>query len=338
MYQVRWEDNHEDLLETEKDSLLDLATQYLPQVMLQGHYRSKYLELIDFSNRHFYKNKLQLLPYANDLDSHFPPIKYIYLKDGLWENSSNIIEANTVVKTIDQLLSNGLKSIGIVTFNYKQQNLIEDLLDNYAKENQVTLPDELFIKNIENVQGDEREHIIFSIGYAKNTQGRLIMNFGTLNQEHGANRLNVAITRAKSAITIVSSILPHELNIDDAKHNGPKLFKEYLAYCLNISNEKFDFSTSEGPLSEKKQLKALVRNKLKTELNISKIPFADLRIHTKDHKLILTDDDSYYNSISSKEAHITTPSLLESREWKPTRIYSRNFWLNREKFYLNLKK
>ena len=338
LYQVRWEEENDNLIDLEKDSLLDLATQYLPQVLLKGHYRSKYLELIDFSNRHFYKNKLQLLPYATDLDSHKPPIKYVYLENGMWENNSNLIEANHVITIIEQLLKGGQASIGVITFNYKQQNLLEDLLDEFVKKNQISIPDQLFIKNIENVQGDEREHIIFSIGYGKNKAGKLVMNFGMLNQEHGEKRLNVAITRAKSNITIVSSILPHELNTTEAKHKGPKLFKEYLAYCLNISNGHFQFEQENRSLANKKLLKRIIKGKLKDELDISEIPFADLRISSDTNKLILTDDENYYNAISCKEAHITTPTLLDNRSWKISRIYSRNFWLNREKFYMNIKK
>lgn len=337
LYQVRWDEENDDLFEIEKDSLLDLAAQYLPQVMLKGHYRSKYLELIDFSNRHFYKNKLQLLPYATNLDTHIPPINYVYLEDGIWENNANVVEANKVIELVEESLNQGKNSIGIVTFNFKQQTLIEDLLDQLAREKKIVLPEELFVKNIENVQGDEREHIIFSIGYAKNKLGRLVMNFGTLNQEHGQKRLNVAITRAKSKATIVTSILPHELNTDEAKHEGPKLFKAYLAYCLNVSNGDFHFEQDFGDKPKQKLLKTLIENRIRTEVKVSKIPFADLRIHSKSNELILTDDEHYYNAISCKGAHITTPQLLEERNWNTSRIYSRNFWLNREKFYMNLK-
>ena len=303
--------------------------------MLQGHYRSKYLELIDFSNRHFYKNKLQLLPYAEDIDTHLPPINYVYLKEGLWENSHNLIEARKVVEIVSQLIKEGEKSIGVVTFNYKQQNLIEDLLDEFVQDYEVTLPKELFVKNIENVQGDERNHIIFSIGYAKNTKGRLIMNFGTLNQENGEKRLNVAITRAKSAITIISSILPNELDVEGAKHLGPKLFKEYLTFGLDVSNGKFSFEKYILKPKGKQLLKTLIKEKLENELTVSETPFADVRI---DKSLFLTDDGTYFNAISCKEAHITQPLLLEDRGWKAKRVYSRNYWLNKEKFYATLKR
>ncbi len=335
LYQVRWDEDENELIEFEKDSLLDLASQYLPQVMLQGHYRSQYLELIDFSNRHFYKNKLQMLPYATDVDSHVPPINYVYLADGLWENSCNLIEARKVIQTVQKLIEEGQKSIGIVTFNYKQQNLIEDLLDEFAQDYQVALPIDLFVKNIENVQGDEREHIIFSIGYAKNTKGRLVMNFGTLNQENGEKRLNVAITRAKKSITIIASILPNELNVDESKHLGPRLFKEYLAYGLDVSNGKFSFEEKTIVQENEQLLKTIIQTNLKEELTVTQTQFADIRI---DNKLFLTDDDNYFNAISCKEAHITKPLLLEDRGWKARRIYSRNFWLNQAKFYVTLKR
>lgn len=89
----------------------------------------------------------------------------------------------------------------------------------------------LFVKNIENVQGDERDIIIFSIGYAENEQGKVIKNFGWLNQRGGENRLNVAISRAKIKIIIVTSISPSDLDVENCKNKGPKIFKEILGIC-----------------------------------------------------------------------------------------------------------
>ena len=128
LYQIRWEEeaDHPDM---EVDSLLDLAKRYLPTVHLQGHYRSQSLELIDFSNRHFYEGRLQLLPDRNILNQQLPAIEY-HNVGGLWENNMNQAEAQAVVERVITLLqASPEKHIGVVTFNSPQQNLILDLLE-----------------------------------------------------------------------------------------------------------------------------------------------------------------------------------------------------------------
>ncbi|MFB0946687.1 MAG: AAA domain-containing protein [Spirosomataceae bacterium] len=169
LYQVRYEDERgEDEPLLEIDSLLDVASQYLPQTQLREHYRSKSLDLIAFSNKHFYKDKLNLLPYYQYINNQNPSISYIKT-DGTWENNQNKIEAQKVleiVKGIDTTLS-----IGVVTFNYKQAELIDNLL-----RNELEFQENIRVKNIENIQGDEFDVVIFSIGYAPNKNEKLLMN------------------------------------------------------------------------------------------------------------------------------------------------------------------
>ncbi|MEK3886356.1 AAA domain-containing protein [Bacillus sp. FSL K6-3431] len=102
------------------------------------------------------------------------------------------------------------------------------------------LDERLFVKNIENVQGDERGIIIFSIGYAKDEEGKMYNRFGTLNQKGGENRLNVAVTRAKEGTIVVSSIEPEDLNVANASERGPKLLKSYLKYARAVSGGKIE--------------------------------------------------------------------------------------------------
>jgi superfamily I DNA and/or RNA helicase len=118
------------------------------------------------------------------------------------------------------------KEVGIVTFNTKQRDLLEDMIE--KKNLEVS---NLFVRNLEEVQGDERDIIIFSIGYGPNEEGKFIHNFGPLNREGGEKRLNVAITRARERVIVVTSILPSQLNVDNAKHLGSKFLKLYLEYA-----------------------------------------------------------------------------------------------------------
>ena len=234
----------------ETESLLDMARPTYPGIMLRYHYRSRYEELIAFSNHAFYGGGLMVAP---DLESDpDPPIKVHLIEDGIWKDRCNLPEARRVVSLVEEILHcrRNRETVGVITFNSAQMDLIESLLEErcaqdpgfaeiYAAEVSRTERGEdlgLFVKNIENVQGDERDIIVFSIGYARDDSGKLVRNFGWLNQRGGENRLNVAISRARTAVHIVTSFRPSELYVDDMKNEGPRLLKRYLQYCFAVSS------------------------------------------------------------------------------------------------------
>ncbi len=329
LYRVRFENDADDNPALEVDSFLDLACQYLPQTQLRGHYRSKSLDLIDFSNQYFYKNTLSLLPDFQEINLEKSAIQYLKV-DGVWENSTNQIEAERVIDLVRNInQTSPQKSIGIVTFNFKQQGLIQDLLeavvvggDTDHSEKEVT-----FVKNIENVQGDERDIIIFSIGYAPDKKGKMAMQFGSLNGQGGENRLNVAITRAREKIYIISSILPNQLKVEEAQNEGPRLLKSYLEYALKVSEGHY---RPQAHRSEKYQSEWLLKEQLLSYNNqyVKELPFADITVkNNKNYEsLILTDDDLYYEHLSPKETFAYIPAGLRAKGWKFERIFSRNFW------------
>ena len=289
LYKVRWEEDHEEDTDPslEVDSLLDLSSKYLEQIHLKGHYRSQSLDLIEFSNQHFYNGNLTLLPDKKILDEGKPAIQYEKI-NGKWSKQINEEEATKVVDIVEKLIKTEAgKGIGIVTFNARQQDLIMDKLENKAFDKGVSFPDDLFVKNIENVQGDERDIIIFSIGYAPDEKGNMSHHFGSLNILKGENRLNVAITRAKEKIIVVSSILPQQLKVEETKNEGPKLFKKYLQYAFSVSNGEFAPATKENTTHRadwylKHKIQSLefgqgIELELKEEM-----PFADLTIKSGD--------------------------------------------------------
>ncbi|MGK7393368.1 MAG: AAA domain-containing protein [Candidatus Cyclobacteriaceae bacterium M3_2C_046] len=337
LYQVRWEEEQEEDPALEVDSLLNLTQQYLMQVQLRGHYRSKSLDLIEFSNQHFYHGALTTLPERLTFNQKEPSIAYIKV-DGCWESNQNQVEAEKIVALTLQLIQDQpKKEIGIVTFNIKQQYLIMDLLDEAVAQHKTTIPDSLIIKNIENIQGDEKDILLFSIGYAPDQKGKMMMQFGSLNQEKGENRLNVAVTRAREKVIIVSSIFPHQLKVDNTKNEGPKLLKAYLNYALNVSEGKFKPSL---PAQEnhqvnwylKKKLVALIRD-IETEFEFKEdLPFADLSIEKQNAYagLILTDDNLYHESVSAKEAHVYKTFNFNQKNWPFRDFYSREFWHDKE--------
>jgi hypothetical protein len=336
LYQVRWEDqNEEDVAELDFDSLLNLSNQYLMQVHLNGHYRSKNLDLIRFSNDHFYKGRLTMLPDFYELNHGAKAIDYVHVQ-GIWEKNTNQEEAEKVAFLVKELLAKNPKTeIGIVTFNAQQQMFILDYLDDFALANDFLIPDSLIVKNIENVQGDEKDVIIFSTVYAPDFNGKLKLQFGSLNMEGGENRLNVAITRAREKIYLVTSIMPQQMKVEDTKNNGPKLLAKYLEYAYKISNQEADkYEINATDHSPDWYLSAKIQN-LKIEglehLDLNhNLPFVDLTVTEKDKYLgaILTDDGIYHQAISIKDSHAYKFFVLNQKNWPNVSFFSRQYWIN----------
>ncbi len=335
LYQVRYEEEDTgDDAALEVDSLLELVERHLSDIKLKGHYRSKSLDLIEFSNQHFYEGKLVLLPEYEVVNAKKPALEYRKV-DGIWENNVNETEATEVVRLALELIrTEPDKQIGIVTFNARQQQLILDLLDEELLSKKLVWPEGWFVKNIENVQGDEKDIIIFSIGYAPDKKGRFQLQFGSLNAVHGENRLNVAVTRAREKVILVSSILPQQMKTEKTKNEGPKLLRKYLEYAWKVSGGQFTPAYPEG---EKHHAEWYLKQRLMDmdeegelkEIEITEeLPFADLTVRENDKYigLILTDDDRYFRSPSVKDAHVYLPAILNEKSWDYTTIFSREFW------------
>ncbi|MBO0935070.1 DUF4011 domain-containing protein [Fibrella sp. HMF5335] len=338
LYRARFDDAETDPDEVpeaamEVESLLDLAAQYLPQVLLTGHYRSRSLDLIDFSNEHFYNHSLSLLPDFEQANHGEPGIRYRHVS-GQWtanratgapeRDRTNPIEAQAVVDLVAELQTElPGRSVGVVTVNFQQQQLIQDLLE--ASPHEV-----LFVKNIENVQGDECDVLLFSVAYAPDSTGRLAAQFGSLNMAGGENRLNVAVTRARERIYVITSLLPNQLVVENTANIGPKLLKVYLQYALDVSQGRYRPTPTpdgDGPRSGQ-----LLKDQLAAEHPNwqPELPFADLTIRDANQYtgLVLTDDATYFQQ-SPKEAHAYRPIALAERHWPFQRRWSRNHWKNK---------
>ncbi|WP_249870765.1 AAA domain-containing protein [Oceanobacillus saliphilus] len=356
------EDDTEDDDMADSESLLNLAKRVFPSKMLQWHYRSNSEELINFSNHAYYNGNIQIAPNVEHLKKP-AAIQWKKVVDGRWINQCNEVEAKNVVLLLkDLLIKDPNKSIGIITFNAKQQDKIDDYIDRLTEDDeefnavyqQVMIKDldkQIFVKNIENVQGDERDIIIFSVGYARSQNGRVYNRFGTLGQQGGENRLNVAVTRAKEAIYVVSSIEPNELDVSTTKNVGPKFLKSYLEYAQAVSNvEKNTIEAVLSNLNEEmnthKQEKSVhfdspfetqvyeqlldIGYKVDTQVGMSKYRIDLAVVHPKNpNKYILgieCDGAMYHSSPSAKERDVYRQKFLESKGWKIHRIWSRNWW------------
>lgn len=356
----------------EVESLLDLATSRYASSNLTYHYRSQSEELINFSNYAFYNKQLQIAPNATKSKKE-QPIERIKV-DGRWIGTKNLIEAQKVVEILSKLLKDKKRtaSIGIITFNSEQEAVIEDLIDELAlkdsefrdklllEQNRKQDGEDisLFVKNIENVQGDERDIIIFSVGYAQNEYGKVVAHFGSLSNEGGENRLNVAITRAKQKIYVVTSIEPEELNVDHTKNLGPKLFKQYLRYVRAVSNANKTETNLilESLLPEKKLVQKDLNKQMASELaqmllelgykietnvgsSAHKLPIAIL--NKKKDKFVLGiefDYSAFESSENILERDVYHPEFIKSRGWNILRIWSRDWWLNKKKVISQISK
>jgi len=338
-------------------SLLDLARYRYKETILNYHYRSQFEELIAFSNYAFYEGKLTVSP--NQLTSAKPPIEYVYVKDGLFENRKNHAEAKKVIALIRKIFREREQNetIGVITFNSTQRDLIEDYIDEelfkkgkyqklFERELFRTEDEEdqsLFVKNIENVQGDERDIIIFSMGYGRNEEGRIRRQFGWLNNEGGQNRLNVAISRAKRKIYFVSSLYPEELKVEDLKSVGPKLLKDYMRYCYYVS--KKDSKMARSVLEQLSQAEDLSQDREETPMEkelVMRLEKGNYTVHrnigiggyniniavydeeNKTYKLGLITEDSKMKNARKDLIH--QEKYLEARGWTIYHVFEQTWY------------
>ncbi len=223
------------------ESILDICAFKFPQRRLKWHYRSRYEQLISFSNKNFYQNDLVTFP-SSRKDTRGIGVDYYYV-DGVFDrtNKTNFAEAERVVDLVFESFEKYPdRSVGVVAFSISQQNLIERRINKRRSEDtskeeffKSDRPEPFFIKNLETVQGDERDTIIFSVAYGYDVSRKLYHNFGPLNRNGGERRLNVAVTRAKHNVKLVASIHHTDIDLTRTTSVGAKLLKEYLDYAEN---------------------------------------------------------------------------------------------------------
>ena len=353
----------------EVDSLLDLAVARYDSANLTYHYRSRHSELIDFSNSAFYSSKLRIAPNISKNVNDRPIERYKVA--GKWIDRKNPAEAKKIVELLKEIFKTrkNNESIGIITFNTDQQTCIADCIDKEAAKDpefrshmlkeyrriEAGEDTSIFIKNLENVQGDERDIIIFSIGYAENAEGKVYTNFGSLSSEGGENRLNVAITRAKTKVIVVTSIEPEALRVETAKNQGPKLLKKYLMYARAVSkgdSEEISAILSELDSGENLQKNtdaitkiASIEERMKERL--VKLGYkVDTKLGNASNRISLAvydektdkylvgvelDRDAYAASDSCMERDVYKPRFLEACGWTIMRVWCRDWWLYPQK-------
>lgn len=321
------------------ESILDEANR-LPERTLLWHYRSRHEHLIAFSNTKFYHNKLITFPSNVDRDSD-NGVAYVYVKEGFYNRggkNGNVPEAQRVAElVVEHFQKQPHRSLGVITFGEVQQQAIETMIQAMRLKNRQyeiffneEKEDAFFIKNLENVQGDERDTIIFSIGYAKDAAGKFSLNFGPLNKVGGERRLNVAITRAKYNVKLVGSILPDDIDVDRVSSEGPKLLRAYIDFArrgmdaLQLEVTESENAQHDSPFEEA-VYNFLERKgyELATQVGCSGYRIDMAVKHSGQYVLgIECDGASYHSAKTARERDRLRQDILEKMGWKIYRIWS----------------
>ena len=344
--EIDLDDEDEDV--TDFESILDMCATVLPQRRLKWHYRSRYEQLISFSNKNFYENDLITFPSSKN-DEIGIGVDYVYV-DGIFDRKSktNRIEAEKIVDMVFEHIDRyPNRSLGVVAFSVAQQTLIDKLISKRRQEDpsreyffKSDKLEPFFVKNLETVQGDERDTIIFSIAYAKDAQGRLLLNFGPINRQGGERRLNVAITRAKFNVKLVSSMHYSDIDLSSSKSVGAKLLREYLDYAENgaialdrsISVNRFEHFDSDF---EVEVCDFLRENGYSVDTQVGcssfKIDLAVKRPDTSDYVLAVEcDGASYHSSKTARDRDRLRQDILERMGWNFYRVWSTDWFKNNQ--------
>ena len=338
-------------LEGDLESILDECLgASLPEHKINWHYRSEHESLIAFSNHHYYGGGLVTFPSARTEDT---AVKFRFVEDAVYERAgarSNAIEAQAVVAEVVERLKNQLhlnpqKSIGIVTFNSEQQRLIEDLLDNERRKSPQIEPffsddltEPVFVKNLESVQGDERDIMFFSLTYGPDRTGHMTMNFGPMNKEGGERRLNVAITRARSELVVFSSFRPEQIDLSRTQAVGVRDLKHFMEYAergphalaeaIHGSVGGYD-SPFEKAVANRLRAKGW---RVESQIGVSAFRIDLGVVHPDNPGVYLAgvecDGATYHRSATARDRDKVREQVLRRLGWNILRVWSTDWWID----------
>tara|TARA_B100000575_G_scaffold294515_1_gene310970 strand:+ start:269 stop:4978 length:4710 start_codon:yes stop_codon:yes gene_type:complete len=353
------EDDEEVMLDSILDECSVMPT--FTQAELRWHYRSRDESLIQFSNINFYNNKLFTFP-TRLKDTNELGVELHYHPDSLYDrggSASNRQEAKVLLEhVIAQLKKDPSKSIGVVALSQNQQSALRQEKDAIlAKQPELqalfegeNIQTRFFIKNLETVQGDERDIIYISVGYGKNKNNTLPMNFGPINKEGGERRLNVLISRAKEKVNIFSSIKGSDFDLTRTQSVGVRLLKEYLDYAesdgdittiqnvLDVSNSFDQDNPFESSVYQQLKL-AGIDCVPQVGQSGYKIDFGIVDPNDKSKFILALECDgaAYHSSATARDRDRLRQSVLENLGWKFHRIWSTDWFANPQREMKKLK-
>lgn len=308
---------------------------YRPVRTLRWHYRSQHESLIAFSNSQFYDGRLVVFPSPFKRNKRLG-VNYRYVREGVYQDRRNIPEAQRVVDAVmEHMLTCPEESLGVVTLNQTQRELIEDMLDKKIRDVK-GVADYLvyhenagwkfFVKNLENVQGDERDVIFVSTTFGKPEGSSAVrQNFGPINRPDGWRRLNVLFTRARKRLDLFTSMLPTDVQVDEKVSLGRRSLREYLDYAKTGLLQNSRGSVTERDADSDFELAvagALRQEGYEVELQVGVAGyFIDLGVRHNERKSefiagIECDGVTYHSSLSARDRDRIRQEVLESLGWR----------------------
>lgn len=341
------ESDEEVATSLDMESILHLCKLSFPVKMLKWHYRSRHESLISVSNNLFYGDELLVYPSPSKNDPELG-LKFFYNPNTSYDRgstSANRGEAKDVVKEIFNHFEKfgDTKSLGVGTFSVAQKNAILEELELERKNRPEFEPlfadnreEHFFVKNLETIQGDERDVILISVGYGFDSDGKMSLNFGPLNQDGGERRLNVLITRAREKCVVFSNFKAYDMHLTENPPFGAKALKEFLAYAENSTLGTVQIEEQSEELFEDAIYSFLVENGYKVSKKIGCAGFrVDLAIEDEDNpgKYILgitTDGKNYASSKVARDRDRLREQVLNGLGWRLYHLWSTDWYRNRD--------
>lgn len=328
------------------DSILDASLPLFPMRRLRWHYRSQHENLIAYSNRHFYDSDLVVFPSPNAQSAEYG-IKFSHVKNGRFINQHNIEEARVIALAVAQhAMEYPQQSLGIVAMNSKQRDQIERAVDELCRENPLIdtaigklreHADPIFIKNLENVQGDERDVIFISFTYGPGEAGgRVFQRFGPINSDVGWRRLNVLFTRSRKRMHVFSSMHADDIQVAESTKRGVKALRGFLHFAEKGNMDGVGISTGKAPDSD---FEISVIDALKTagfdcdpQVGVAGF-FIDIAVRDpgKPGRYLMgieCDGATYHSARSARDRDRLRQEVLEGLGWTISRIWSTDWFSN----------
>jgi very-short-patch-repair endonuclease len=330
------------------ESLLDVCLALgLTRKPLQWHYRSRREALIAFSNRHFYDGRLVTFPSA--AEGTGSAITFQKVADGRFKDGVNSVEARRVAElVIEHARHHPKRSLGVIAFSQRQQDRILDELEVLRRENPVIevffaedRDDPFFVKNLENVQGDERDVIFLCVGYGPDETGKVPMRFGPLNRAGGERRLNVAITRARQSMSVISSMTAADIDLTRTGAEGAKLLKAFLDYAERGPESLPPLSAEVAAAADSPFEQAVADELVRRGLSVQRrvgfggytVDIAVLDPQRNGAYLLGVECDgaSYRSAVTARDRDRLRRAVLEGLGWNLVRVWSTEWVRDRDK-------
>ena len=345
------EEAEDESVTADIESILGMFdSQGSPSRRLRWHYRSRHESLIAVSNQEFYDNNLVVFP-SPDVGREAAGLRFHYLPDSVYDRSRSRANQHEAVAVADAVMEHAIHnpelSLGVAAFSQAQAQAIEDRLeilrrqDDSREEFFAAHPEEpFFVKNLENVQGDERDVIFISIGYGRDATGQVAMNFGPLNNQGGERRLNVLITRAKQQCHVFTNLRADDIDLSRSNASGVRAMKTFLTYAeTNVMPSDVPYESDfavDSPFQQAVAKRLEERGYQVHQEVASAGKFVDIGIvdSTRPGRYIIgieCDGASYHSSRSARDRDRLRENHLRSLGWELHRTWSTDWFRNPER-------